>query len=174
MFNAGQTSVLTGLMVRINLKGEYYLAPISHLQLTRDGRPCVAVLSHTVPAAGGEQLPMLRLVPISSVSGTSPLSEALWEAAGRREAAGLAATLDLHNVKLYLHQVSAAASVAGSERHPAICMHDGPAAQAGYPTNGTHPVCFIITASHVSPAPCLCFPAGSNCGDEQAGSAGVA
>lgn len=96
--------MVEGLLVRYKLCGQYRMGRIACLHATQDGRPYVAVLSSEVSAAGGDQLPILQRIPISSVSATSRFSARQWQQTGRREAAELQATLQL-DARLEMREV---------------------------------------------------------------------
>lgn len=95
--------MLCGLIVRVKYARIYHLLPVEGLVAAADGthRLAVAPPTDTSPAA------VLR-VPVSSVSGTSPLEGQHWEASGQAEAARLAELLRQRDRPLLLREVRAA------------------------------------------------------------------
>ncbi|KAL4448576.1 hypothetical protein ABPG75_005795 [Micractinium tetrahymenae] len=104
---AAAPSLAHGLFVRIKDGGEYHLLPASHLMLPADGgTPALAVQAPNTAAAGSAAL---LSVPLTAISGTNPLLDAHWEAAGQQGLARLQAAMHQRGLALPLAQAAAAA-----------------------------------------------------------------
>ncbi|PRW57934.1 RNA binding rggm [Chlorella sorokiniana] len=98
-------SVLRGLVVRLKYAGTYHLLPVEQLFAAADGKPGLAVASPDPQQQHGAPL----RVQLNSASGTNPLADDQWDAAGRAEVEQLAALLQQRGQPLSVAEVAAAA-----------------------------------------------------------------
>ena len=101
-------SLLSRLVVRLKYAGAYQLLPVEQLLVSAEGAHGLAVMS-----PDPQQRDALLRVSLSSASGTNPLTDEQWEAAGRAEVEQLAALLQQRGQSLSVAEVSCISSFAG-------------------------------------------------------------